>query len=262
MTDDLQNSPQQSSTLQIRQVPVGNAWAWIVRGFQLFRANPAMWIILLVIYLAIMIPVSLLPVVGSVVSTLLAPVFAAGMMWGCRAVVQNQDLEINHLFEGFKHNTAQLISIGGIYMVSLLVIAVFVVLGLDKETVELLAKGKDLSPEQASGMLLPILIALLLIMPVLMAYWFAPVLAGLHKLSAVDAMKVSFIACLKNMLPFFLYGLIFMLMLIVEMWLIVGVSVFFAVLLLALIPVMMTSLYISYADIFNIEQAAPAPEQG
>lgn len=242
MTDNLQNP-----VLQIRQVPASRAWQWIVNGFNLFKANPAMWIILLVIYLAIMIPVSLLPVVGSVVSTLLAPVFAAGMMWGCQALMRNQDLEINHLFEGFKHNTAQLIAVGGIYMVSLLVIAVFVVLALDKETVELLVKGKDLSPEQADGMMLPILIAMLFIMPILMAYWFAPILAGLHNLSAVDAMKLSFTACLKNMLPFLLYGFIFMVLLIIAI-------IPFGIGLLVVIPVMMTSLYTSYVDVFNIEQ--------
>lgn len=237
--------------LTIKQVPVGNAWVWIVNGFNLFKANPAMWIILLVIYLAIMIPISMLPVIGSVVSTLLAPVFAAGMMWGCQALVKNQDLEINHLFEGFKRNTSQLITIGGIYMVSLLFVAVIVVLALDKDTAELLVQGKDLSPEQADAMLMPIMIALLLIMPVLMAYWFAPVLAGLHNLTAVEAMKLSFSACLKNMLPFLLYGLIFMVLLIVAI-------IPFGLGLLVVAPMMMTSLYSSYEDVFGIEQDVPA----
>jgi hypothetical protein len=232
-------------------VPIGNAWAWVVNGFTLFKANPAMWIILLVIYLAIMIPISMLPVIGSVVSTLLAPVFAAGMMWGCQALVKNQDLEINHLFEGFKRNTSQLITIGGIYMVSLLFVAVIVVLALDKETAELLVQGKDLSPEQADAMLMPIMIALLLIMPVLMAYWFAPVLAGLHNLSAVEAMKLSFSACLKNMLPFLLYGLIFMVLLIIAI-------IPFGLGLVVVVPMMMTSLYSSYADVFGVEATVPA----
>ncbi|MDD2933361.1 MAG: BPSS1780 family membrane protein [Methylotenera sp.] len=236
----------QNQALTPKQVPVANAWAWIVSGFYLFKANPAMWIILLVIYLAIMIPLSLLPGIGSVVSTLLAPVFAAGMMWGCQALTRNQDLEINHLFEGFKKNTAQLITVGGIYMVGLLVIAVFVVLALDKQTIELLVQGKDLSPEQADAMLLPILIAMLFIMPILMAYWFAPILAGLHNLSAVDAMKLSFVACLTNMLPFLLYGLIFMVLLIIAI-------IPFGLGLVLVVPLMMTSLYTSYADIFSIE---------
>ena len=234
-----------NTALESRQVPAGQAWAWVVSGFQLFKANPVMWIVILLIYLAIIIPISLVPVLGSIASTLLAPVFAAGMMWGCKALVNKQDLEINHLFEGFKKNTPQLIAVGGIYLLSLLVIMVMVVLSLNKEVVELLMKGKELSPEQASAMMLPILFAMLFIVPILMAYWYAPVLIGLHSLKAVEAMKLSFNACLKNMLPFLLYGLIFTVLLVVAI-------IPFGLGLIVAIPVMMTSLYTSYVDVFNI----------
>jgi uncharacterized membrane protein len=244
MTENSINTP-----LESRQVPAGNAWAWIVSGFNLFKANPVMWIVILLIYLAIIIPISLIPVIGSVVSTLIAPVFAAGMMWGCKALVLKQDLEINHLFEGFKKNTAQLISVGGIYMLSLLVIMVMLVMSLNKEVVELLMKGQEVSPEQASAMMLPILLAMLFIVPILMAYWYAPVLIGLHNLTAVEAMKLSFIACLKNMLPFLLYGLIFTVILVVAI-------IPFGLGLIVAIPVMMTSLYTSYVDVFNITESA------
>lgn len=235
--------------LESRQVAAGQAWAWIVSGFKLFRVNPVMWIVILLIYLAIIIPISLVPVIGSVVSTLLAPVFAAGMMWGCKALVNKQDLEINHLFEGFKKNTAQLIAVGGIYLLSLLVIMVMVVMSLNKEVVELLMKGQELSPEQASAMMLPILFAMLFIVPILMAYWYAPVLIGLHSLTAVEAMKLSFVACLKNMLPFLLYGLIFTVILVVAI-------IPFGLGLIVAIPVMMTSLYTSYVDVFNVTESA------
>ncbi len=238
-----------NTPLESRQVPAGNAWAWIVSGFNLFKANPVMWIVILLIYLAIIIPISLIPVIGSVVSTLIAPVFAAGMMWGCKAIVLKQDLEINHLFEGFKKNTAQLISVGGIYMLSLLVIMVMLVMSLNKEVVELLMNGKELSPEQASAIMLPILLAMLFIVPILMAYWYAPVLIGLHNLSAVEAMKLSFTACLKNMLPFLLYGLIFTVILVIAI-------IPFGLGLIVAIPVMMTSLYTSYVDVFNITEHA------
>ena len=40
-----------STTLESRQVPAGNAWVWIVSGFNLFKANPVMWIVILLIYL-------------------------------------------------------------------------------------------------------------------------------------------------------------------------------------------------------------------
>ena len=244
MTENSINTP-----LESRQVPAGNAWAWIVSGFNLFKANPVMWIVILLIYLAIIIPISFIPVIGSVVTTLLAPVFAAGMMWGCKALVLKQDLEINHLFEGFKKNTAQLIAVGGVYMLSLLVIMVMVVLTLDKDTLELIMKGQEVSPAQANAMMLPILIAMLFIVPILMAYWYAPVLIGLHNLTVLEAMKLSFIACLKNMLPFLLYGLIFMVILVVAI-------IPFGLGLIVAVPVMMTSLYTSYVDVFNITESA------
>lgn len=234
---------------EIRQVPVANAWAWTVKGFELFRENPAMLIILLLIYLAIIVPISLLPFVGSILSALIAPIFSAGLMWGCQALYKKQDLEINHLFEGFKRNPSQLVAIGGFYMLSLLIIAIFVVLSLDKATIEVLMQGKNVSPEQANAMLLPILIAMGLLVPVLMAYWYAPVLASLNNLSAIDAMKLSFFACVKNFLPFLLYSLIFMVLLIAAL-IPAGLG------LIVVMPLLMTSLYVSYVDVFNIDVAA------
>lgn len=245
MSDHLPITPQPTNLPSVKQVPITNAWSWIVSGFYLFKANPVMWIILFLIYLAIIVPISLIPVVGSILSTLLAPVFAAGLMWGCKAVAEQQDLEINHLFAGFKQNTAQLIAVGGAYMVGLLLIAVMVVLALDKETIDVLMQGKTLSPEQADSMLLPIMVAMLLLLPLLMAYWFAPVLVGLNQLTAKQAMRLSFMACLRNTLPFLLYGLIFMLLLMLAI-------IPFGLGLLLVVPLMMTSLYTSYVDVFTI----------
>jgi len=245
MSDRLPITPQPTNLPSVKPVPMKNAWSWIVSGFYLFKANPVMWIILFLIYLAIIVPISLIPVVGSILSTLLAPVFAAGLMWGCKAVAEQQDLEINHLFAGFKQNTAQLIAVGGAYMVGLLLIAVMVVLALDKETIDVLMQGKTLSPEQADRMLLPILVAMFFLLPLLMAYWFAPVLVGLNQLTAQQAMRLSFIACLRNMLPFLLYGLIFMLLLMLAI-------IPFGLGLLLVVPLMMTSLYTSYVDVFSI----------
>lgn len=247
----------------IKSVPFINGWHWIVAGFRMYRENPVMWVILFVIYFLIMMPVSMVPIVGSIASTLLAPVFAAGMMLGCRAMEQEQDLEINHLFAGFKHNTAQLIAVGGIYMLSLLVVAVLVVLAMDKESVELLANGRDLNPEQASQMLLPILIALLFVLPLVMAYWFAPVLVVLNDMQALEAMKLSLIACCKNMLPFLSYGLVYSVFFVVGILLLslgslVAVPVMLVMFLI--VPSMMTSLYASYADIFDHYHLVKMPE--
>ena len=231
----------------IRTVPSANAWQWVLDGFKLFWKNPLMWLILFMIYLLIIVPISLIPAVGGVVATLLAPVFSAGLMRGCKAISENQDLEINHLFAGFKHNTRQLVATGAMYMVGLLAIALLVSVIVDKTVMSAVVAGQTLTPEQSNSMMLPLLFALILLLPLLMAYWFAPVLVGLNSLSAVNAMKLSFKASLSNVLPMLAYSVM-----IVGLMLIAIIP--FGLGLLVVIPTMMTSLYISYQDIFS-EQA-------
>lgn len=228
-----------------RQVPALNAWGWTVQGFYLFKAYPVMWVILILIYLAIMVPVSMLPGVGSLLSALLAPVFAAGLMWAAQAVSRGEELEINHLFLGFKRNTAQLMIVGGIYMLTIVVIMVMLVMSLDQSLVKLILEGKELSQAQAQTVLLPVLIALAAFVPVVMAYWFAPVLVGLENLSAMEAMKLSFMASVQNIVPFFLYGMLFIVFFLIAL-------IPYGLGLVIVIPMMMTSLYTSYVDIFNV----------
>ncbi|NOT65385.1 MAG: hypothetical protein HOP06_05030 [Methylotenera sp.] len=241
MTEDLTTKP-----LQIKQVPASHAWRWIVSGFQIFKAYPAMWIILFIIYLAIVIPLSMIPLFGTVFGALAAPVFAAGMMIGCAAVMQHQELEINHLFAGFKKNTAQLISVGGFYLVALILVSVFVVMNIDKETIELMVKGQELTPTQAANAMKPsVFFAMLLLIPVLMAYWFAPLLVRLHNLTAFEAMKMSFMAVLHNIIPVSVYALIFLGLSIIAI-IPLGLG------LLVVVPVMITSTYTCYLDVFGI----------
>jgi len=38
------------------------------------------------------------------------PVIVAGLMTGCRALEMNEELELAHLFSGFKQHTSQLVT--------------------------------------------------------------------------------------------------------------------------------------------------------
>ena len=99
--------------------------------------------------------------------------------------------------------------------------------------------------------MLPIFLAMLFMMPLLMAYWFAPVLVGLNNLTAVAAMRLSFRASVRNIWPFLLYGLIFIVLLALAI-------IPFGLGLIVVVPVMMTSLYTSYVDVFSLDTASPA----
>ena len=109
-----------------------------------------------------------------------------------------------------------------------------------------LSKGIPPDAETSKSLLLPILLGSLLVIPLIMAYWFAPALVALNNLSAVEAMKQSFNACLHNMLPLFVYSIIAALLLLLAM-------IPFGLGLLVLGPIMIAVLYTSYKDIFNIQ---------
>ena len=86
-------------------------------------------------------------------------------------------------------------------------------------------------------------VGLALMLPLFMAIWFAPLLVVFHEHGALEAMKASFTGCLRNIVPFLVYGVIgFVLMVLASVpvllgWLVLG-------------PVMVASIYTAYRDIY------------
>src|SRR5688572_15499769 len=108
--------------VQVRSVAPSRGWAWIAGGFALFLRSPVQWIVLLLILFAAKkvlsaVPVGLLAALFSVIAMLLMPVFVAGLMDGCRALEQGYPLKVGHLAQGFRRNAANLVTLGGIYLV-------------------------------------------------------------------------------------------------------------------------------------------------
>lgn len=237
------------TTVSAKKVPASHGWQWIKTGFNLFKSNPGMWMVLFIIYFIIAFTMTLVPYIGQVALNLIAPVFLAGFMMGCRALENKQDLEINHLFAAFKSHASPLISIGGIYLVGIiLVVGVVLLLGVDQDALKQVSDVENM-PDEAKLVLVtafmkPLMIILLLLTPLMMAYWFAPVLVIFKNQSPTDAMMCSFKACLTNLIPFSVYGLISMLLLMLA-------SVPYGLGLLLIVPVMMASIYASYQDIFE-----------
>ena len=79
---------------------------------------------------------------------------------------------------------------------------------------------------------------------VMMAYIFAPALIVMHDVTAVEAMKLSFTGCLRNILPFLLYGLVAMLLGIIA-------AIPFGLGFLVLMPVLTASIFAAYRQIFT-----------
>jgi uncharacterized membrane protein len=228
-----------------RALPAGRGWAWIVEGWSLFKRQPGMWIGVAVLLAVIFIVLAFIPLLGSLAAMVLAPVFGAGVVIGSRAIDEGANLEVAHLFAGFRERFGTLASVGLIYLAASVAIALVVGLVTGAGLWGLAGGGADPASLGAAGatVLLALLVMMALMLPVLMAVWFSPPLVVFHDLGAGEAMKSSFVACLRNLVPFLVYGVILLLLSLLA-------SLPFGLGWLVLGPVLAGSLYTSYRDIF------------
>ncbi len=233
--------------MEIRQVSAIHGWYWIAQGFQMFRKAPMVWMLICFIPFLIVVTLSLLiPMAGPLIFMLIAPVFLAGIMVACRDQEQGRQIEVSHLFIGFKTRTAPLITVGAIFLVGLLIIySVFLSTG-GSDLVAMLERGKRYDSSEIGGIssniLSSFLMVILLQIPLLMAFIFSPALIILHNFSPVNAMKKSFLACIRNIIPFFVYNIILNLLSIIVL-LVPYIG------LVILSPVLFASIYVSYKEI-------------
>lgn len=235
---------------QFRRLSASHGWLWIKQAFGLFKQSPLIWIALSVSIFLLAWLLGAIPGIGSVLFQLISPGFTAGLMLGAKAMESGEELEIAHLFAAFKSHGAPLVTIGGIYLVGLILIAgVMMALG-GGPLVTLMLQGHPqagtvMTPDMlGSGAGLAMLVALALLVPLLMAYWFAPALVVFRNLGALDAMKTSFMASLGNVIPFLVYGMvIFVLFILAAIPLMLG--------FLVMLPVAFATYYTSYKDVFE-----------
>lgn len=230
------------------RVPIGHGWGWISRGFRHFKDSPWAWILITVCYVVIGMALSLVPYVGALAAYLVMPVLTGGLMLGAYDQGHGERLGFHHLFAGFSNHTGSLLAVGALYLGGLVlagILVVLVVLGLAGLNPSLLGQGQEALEAALAqgGVVLAVLFGVLLTVPLLMAYWFAPALVAIDGLRAWPAMKLSFQGCLKNILPFLVYGLAATLLLVLG-----SLPVFLG--LLVVVPTLTASMYASYRDVF------------
>jgi uncharacterized membrane protein len=77
-----------------------------------------------------------------------------------------------------------------------------------------------------------------------MAIWFAPALVALGGVAPIDAIKASFAANLKNLLPIAVFGVLYLVAAVVA-------SLPMMLGWILLMPLVMLAAYVSYRDVFG-----------
>jgi uncharacterized membrane protein len=233
-----------------KSVSAGAGVSWVSEGWHLFARTPLMWIVLFVLVFIIAIVSGFIPVLGSLAFQVLTPVFAGGFVLGCWSLENNGDLEIEHLFAGFKRNFGALATVGALYLGGFVVIFLVFAMIVGFSIIPVLMTGGDASAAFAglAAMGGTLVVGSLIVMALgallLSAYWFAPALVVMHGMGAVAAMKASFFATFRNFLAFLVYGIVMFLLLIVAV-------IPFGLGLLVWVPLAITSTYRAYRQIFT-----------
>ena len=219
-----------------RVVEAGRGAAWWSEGWHLFKSGFWTWIGIMVIYLIITMLISLVPYVGSVGHWLLTPVFMGGLMLGCQALERNEPLRVAHLFEGFQGaHFVPLMIIGAVNIALSLGIGALAVAGVmgSLKVADMARMGAMGDPLGAflgtaralTGTTLLVILLILVIAAVFaMLNWFAPALVAVGGATAVEAMKLSFLSCMRNWVPFLVYGLIGIAIGVATLVLVVGLA--------------------------------------
>jgi uncharacterized membrane protein len=244
---------------QARSLDAESGLAWLSRGWSLFMRAPGQWIVMVLAMLVVSIICNMVPVIGNLLSPFVGALMAGGVLHGARRLQIEGRMETADLFAMLSHRAlGPLLIVAAIYLgLSIAATLVAVLAGIATGGMSLLTNAIESDPSAlvaGGSMVIAVLIGALLLviaLSLLMAmYWFAIPLIVFDAVEPWRAMKTSLAACLANILPMLVYGVLLMVIFILGMIpLLLG--------LLIAIPVLMGSWLHSYQEIFGREIQNP-----
>lgn len=264
--------------MQALQRPARNGFLWLAGGFQLVRRRPAALMAIVSAYWFVVLFVSSLPMVGSLLASLIMPALSVGVMNACRRAEGGEIPRLDTLISAFRGDakrTQALLAMGALYL-SITLLVLFLTTLVDGGTLMGLMTGRQVSAEdlQAPAFHTATQLALLLMAPVLMAWWYAPMLVSWHGVPMIKALVFSLIACWRNWKAFLVYGLagaafslpVLYLAALAMMSASVGegsaIQILFLFAILVLAPVYFASFYVTYRDVFTTERPEDSTPPG
>ena len=201
---------------QPKKVPASHGMHWIGTAIGMFLGHPWKWMGLVLVFIVIQMIISLIPFLGTLISSLLGMVFAGGLALAAQNQAEGKDFDFSYLFAGFGPPRNRLILAGVLYlggfMLILLFIGLLAILLLGVSPSDFMS-GREVENQeailQAMAYKMPILflLGMVLVLPLIMAEYFCIPLIALAGCGVWSAFKLSLRSCLINWLPFLVYGL-------------------------------------------------------
>lgn len=229
-----------------QRVPVGNGLAWLGTGWTFFRQSALAWVALTLVAGVIWFVLAMIPLLN-LLNSLLFPILSGGVMIACENQRQTGSLAIGDLFAGFRDKLGHLALLGliafGLSLISMIPIAIIFGMSFAGAFFGAQLGSQAISSFPITGLLLGGAIVFVAGFVIASLTWFAPALVCLQNLTPIDAMKNSFSACWRNVLPGLLYGIAAFVLIIIG-------SIPLGLGLLIVLPMFGISIYAAYRDIF------------
>ncbi len=239
--------------MEIKKLNAARGWIWIKQGYQLIMVSPILAITTALIGALAIFLAMLIPLIGPLLAVILMPIVLAGYMRICRALEENEEVELTDLLAGFKKSTPALVSLGAFLMMGMLFAsAVMAFVGGDQLTTLMEQVRATNDPQvlmdaistAGSGVALAVLLGFTLVLMLIVAWQYAPMLVFFSGVPPVMALRDSFVGTMRNIVPYTVYSLIMQLVALMLGILPYGIG------MILLLPLGLTSLYVSYRNIF------------
>jgi hypothetical protein len=241
-----------------QKLPARHGLLWVMAAWQLLRRYPRQLTSMTMLYFLIVLLVNLLPYIGPFLLPLALPSLTVMMANACRTLDGGRVVTQEQLIHGIKAQRMHLLRLGGLHLLGSVVLLL-----VSQPLMQQLDPGQAKNAADFSGTGFHLILLLLIASPILMAFWFAPLLTAWHGLHAVKALFFSFVASWRNMSAFLVYGLVVtgVGVLLPGLLVVIGglifpqlVGVLAIMVQMALVmligPVLVASIYISYRDVF------------
>lgn len=183
--------------MKLNIVPARTGIRWVKLGMWTFSRQPLALAGLFFMYMAAVVVVAQLPVVGVIIAAMLVPAATLGLMAATAEAMKGRFPMPSVLISAFRAGRQR--------MRAMLLLGVFYTIGSTVATgvSSLILPAPEADPGQVNAAML---LALALHSPLFLMFWHAPALVHWHGISPAKSLFFSLVACLKNFSAYVIYG--------------------------------------------------------
>ena len=221
-----------------RKLPASAGIDWIKQAWVLFRQRPLTWIGMRLTIMGRRVRLAVVPCAGGIAAHFITFLFLGGFLLAADALAEQSELDFQYLFSGFQYKFLELSLLALLYLLMMMVfVFIFFIVFMPFQHI------KDFS--NVTILIAPISLLIVFVYIWMMSFWFATALVVFNDLNPIRAMIMSIKGCLKNILPFTVYGFIFLLISLILSLVTLGFA------FLALVPISYLSYYTSYRSVWT-----------